>query len=810
MEAGLTQEQAVNRLNVEGANDLLSHNDRGLIWTYLKTFQNPLVLVLLAVGSISIVIGNQVDGLLVYAMVLMSTVIDFIQEYHSNKAAQELQKRIAPQTKVFRDGQETLIDSRLLVREDKVKFEPGSMVTADCRIIKSHMLYVNQATITGESFPVPKLQGEILLAGSSIVSGDALAIITGTGVRTELGRLAETIATTEKTNSFTLGVTQFSKSIVKIIITFVVIIFILNSMVNGSIVESFMFAIAVAVGLTPEFLPMVMSITMSRGSIKMAKHGVIVKKLTAIPTIGSMKILCTDKTGTLTQDHITLIRYENSHGDTDDNVLKNGMIASSYQSGGANPIDSAIIEYGSSFGPLPLKIDEIPFDFDRRRMSVIVAEKKMHTLITKGSPESIISIASHFQEGLRRYKLTGTIVKKINSRYHELSADGYRVILVAQKSVLKTRKHYDVNDEKGVTILGLLAFMDPIKPGIRLALDKLEEIGVELKVITGDNEAVTKKICKDADIPVNTILTGLEIDSMSDDELHKSARRCSIFARCSPTQKERIITILRRGETVVGYMGDGINDAPSLKAADVGISVSNAVDVAKEAADIVLTKNDLLQLSEGVIEGRKTFGNTMKYILMGLSSNFGNMFSVLGAVLFLPFLPMLPIQILLNNFLYDLSQITLPLDDVDVSYITSPKHWDMSGIVKFMGIIGPISSVFDFLVFLFLFRIFKETPYLFQTGWFMESLASQALVIHVIRTRKLPFIKSSAHPLLWLSTVSVTLLGWLIPYSPLGKYFGLAPLPTNVVGVLVVIVVTYLIVAELGKQIFYRNIETVA
>lgn len=804
MASGLSSIDANRILKKVGENILVANHPINPLVMYFSTYRNPLVIVLIIVGTTSLILGNTIDGLLIYAMVMLSTILDFVQEYRAHTASRALQSQVASKTRVWRDGRLQLIDSTLLVPDDIVMYEPGDVVSADAVINAVNDLYINQSTITGESFPVSLGVSEMLYAGSSIISGTATATVVATGKKTQLGKIAKSLESNEKKNAFTKGVNQFSATVVRIIMVFVLVIFAIMSVVRGSVFESLMFAIAVAVGLTPEFLPMVMTITMSRGSVKMAKHGVIVKKLSAIPSFGSMQVLCTDKTGTLTEDHITLVKYENCQAEEDVSVLNAGYMISAHQTSGKNPIDAAIVEYGAHADMLGRKIDEIPFDFNRKRMSVVIEESKEHTLYCKGAPESIIEICSHYQDEERVRKITKIATKKIMDNCNKLSEQGYRLLFVAKKTIKSKHSNYSKADESGLILLGLLAFMDPVKTGIKQTLDKLESIGIKIKVITGDNEIVTRYVCKQADIPINDLLIGSDVDKLSNEELYEKTQNTSIFARCNPTQKERIIEIMRQNGVVVGYMGDGINDAPSLHQADVGISVSNAVDVAKEAADIVLTKRDLMQLIDGVIEGRKTFGNTMKYILMGLSSNFGNMCSVLSAILFLPFLPMLPIQILLNNFLYDISQITLPFDDVDSSYVQTPSIWNIKSIMSFMSVMGPISTIFDLGTFAILYRLFGDNPAAFQTGWFMESLATQALVIHIIRTSKVPLSQSNAHPALWISTIGITIIGWIIPYTNIGKYFGFVGLPHSTLLLLIFIIIGYLLSAEFGKRTYYH------
>ena len=566
-----------------------------------------------------------------------------------------------------------------------------------------------------------------------------------------------------------------------------------------------MFSVAIAVGITPELLPMIVSVTMARGSIRMSKKGVIVKKLSAIPSFGSMDVLCTDKTGTLTENKIALLTYVNIDGKISEDVLAAAYINSHFESGIENPLDQALLDYKK----IPMtglkKIDEIPFDFERRVLSVIVQEGKIHRMVAKGSPESILSRCSFVHQQGKRQKMSAKARELAIERYHTLSAEGNRVLAVAQKTIRTPQASYAKNDEAGLELLGFVSFLDPAKKGVGDVLAKLHEIGIEVKIITGDNELVTQKVCRDVGLAIKGVLTGDQIDHLIDQALRVRVEKTTVFARCSPIQKNRVILALRARGRVVSYLGDGINDAPSLKAADVGISVNNGVDVAKEAADIVLTHKDLAVLKDGVIEGRKVFGNTMKYIMMGMSSNFGNMFSAAGAVMFLPFLPMLPIQILLNNFLYDLSQVTIPTDNVDNDWLKKPHRWNLDFIKKFMYFFGPVSSLFDFLTFFMLYRLFASSESLFQTGWFMESLATQILVIHFIRTRRLPFVESRAGKYLMISTLACVAVGWIIPFTALGRFFKFQAPPASMVAAIIGIVIVYLAVVEVVKRFFYRR-----
>jgi len=648
--------------------------------------------------------------------------------------------------------------------------------------------------------------------GSSVVSGAATVVVVATGAATEFGSIAKTLAARETESDFERGVNSFGYFIIKIILALVLFIFLFNALVKHNYLQSFLFALAVAVGLTPELLPMIMSVMMSKGSVNMAAKGVIVKKLSSIATFGSIDVLCTDKTGTLTEDRISLVKYVDFRGEQDEAVLLAAYLNSVNETGIKNPLDEAVLRFkddtmhraASSY----LKVDEIPFDFVRKKVSIVVQKrgtKGEKLLITKGAPEEVFKGCVMFRNGGKTQKMTAKSIAAFTATYHRLSSEGYRVLAVASRQLKDRRQRYEKQDEQRLTLLGFIAFLDPPKQDAKRMLAELHDVGLEVKVITGDNELVTQRICEQIGLKVKGVLLGSEIADLNDDALRIKVEQTTIFARFSPEEKNRVILALKANGHVVGYMGDGINDAPSLKTADVGISVDTAVDVAKESADIILTKKSLEMLRDGVLEGRKTFGNTLKYIMMGVSSNFGNMFSVVGAVLFLPFLPMLPVQILLNNLIYDVSQLTIPSDGVDEEYIRKPKRWDLKFIKRFMLVFGPISSAFDFLTFFVLFAVFGTPAAFFQTGWFLESLATQTLVIYVIRTRKIPFFESSPSIFLLLSTLGCVALGWLIPYTPIGTYFGFVPLPWPILLALGAIVLTYLLVVEFAKRQFYRH-----
>jgi Mg2+-importing ATPase len=813
---GLSEHEAKKRLTLYGRNVIAEKKEINVILEFLSHFKSPLIIILLFAAGISAYFGESTNALIVGVMVLVSVILDFFEEHSANNAAEKLKEKVSSTATVIRAGVKKEIKASEICQGDIIFLSSGDLIPADARVIEADDFFVNQSALTGESFPREKIPAaaenkesnipdNILCLGSSVVSGTALALVFKIGKDTEFGKIAQNILKKEDKSGFELGISRFGFFISKIILFLVLFIFLFNSLINKDVLGSFMFAIAIAVGVTPELLPMIMSITMARGSQRMAKSGVIVKKLSSIPSFGSMDILCTDKTGTLTEDNIKLVTYTDIFGNHDEQVFLHTYLNSFHQTGVKNPLDKAVLDYKKAKIEGYKKIEEIPFDFVRKMMSVAVVGREGRILITKGAPEEVIlKCDSYYKQG-KKSPFSVDLKNSAFAYYKKLSADGYRVLAVAIKPDLPAKEKYTHTDENQLELLGFVSFLDPAKKDAGPVLAELKRRGVEVKVITGDNELVAKKICNDINLDIKGVLLGGEIDALTDDALRVRAEKTTIFARFSPDEKNRVINALRSGKHVVGYLGDGINDAPSLKAADVGISVNTAVDVAKESADIILTKKSLQVITDGVLEGRRSFGNTMKYIMMGLSSNFGNMFSVAGAIFYLPFLPMLPVQILLNNFIYDFSQITIPSDKVDDDWIKKPRNWDLSFIKKFMYVFGPISSFFDFLTFFILFSIFKVGESTFQTGWFMESLATQTLVIHVIRTRQIPFLQSRASKFLLLSTFTAVAVGWLVPFTSLGKFFKFSPLPLNILFTIIGLVAVYLVLVEIVKRIFYKK-----
>lgn len=801
--SGLSRHEAKERLATYGPNEIIQSKKLSVAANFFLKFKNPLIIILILAALVSGFLGNRIDPFIIIAMVILSVTIDFINTYKSQKAAEALRDRVKITATVVREGALEEIPLSLIVPGDVVILSPGDVIPADGIVLQAKDFFINESSLTGESFPSEKGTDASIFMGSSVVTGTGLMTVRNTGRKTKFSSIAETLMRKEEPTEFDRGIKDFSFLIMKVILVLVVFVFFVNAFTKHQLLESFLFAIALAVGLTPELLPMVIAINLSRGSLVMSKRGVIVKKLSAIQSFGSMDILCTDKTGTLTEDRIVLIKCVDGYGVESDQVFLYSYVNSFYQSGFLNPLDTAVVDFRKIHTSEYKKIDETPFDYIRKRNTVVVDGPEGRLLITKGAPEELLRDCTFYGDDTTPF--TEEIRKRIEGEYRELSKEGFRVLAVAIKKIQETKEVYGKNEEHNMVFVGFIAFLDPAKKTVAETLNKLEEYGIEIKIITGDNDLVSQKIARDIDLRVKGVLIGSEIETLSDDALRIKAEATTIFARVSPDQKTRIIRLLQKNKHVVGYMGDGINDAPALKAADVGISVNNAVDVAKESADIILIYKSLKDLVDGVIEGRKTFSNTMKYLMMSLSSNFGNMFSMAGASLFIPFLPMLPTQILLNNLIYDSSQLALSMDNVDSADIKKPRKLDIVFIKKFMMIFGPLSSVFDVITFLMLLFVFQFTGSDFQTGWFLESLATQTLVIYVIRSR-FSFLKSKPSIALVISTLLAVGVGWGIAQSSLGILFNFTPLSLFPLLAIGIIVSAYLVATYCAKQWFYHKL----
>ena len=820
---GLTGDDARERLKQYGFNEPATTQQASLIVRFLMLFANPLALILLIAAIVTWILGDHVNSSIIIAIVVLSSVIDFIQTQRSQNAAERLRNQVAPTATAIRDGKEVEVPRREIVPGDVIKLIAGDLVPADARLMQARDLHVNQAALTGESLPAEKEAIDdssaasdnainMVYLGTSVVSGTATALVLATGAHTQFGDIAARLATRPPETEFERGTRRFGFLIMQTVFLLVMFVVIVSVAFRKDAFQSLLFAVALAVGLTPEFLPMIVTVTLGEGALKMSRQKVIVKNLASIQNFGSMDVLCSDKTGTITTGEMTLDKHWDPLGNVTSRVFTLAYINSLYETGIKDPTHQALMEHRAHANPLDLailehdhpdvqgyeKLDEIPFDFERRRISIVVAEGGKPLLITKGAPESVVPLCIAYEANGETHDLGATAQARTEAVYRQLSEQGYRVLAVAYCHP-PVQDAYRVIDEKDLTLAGYIAFVDPPLPDAKEVIDELRDDGVQVKIITGDNEAVARHICAQVGLRAERIVLGGEMESIGDTALSQLVEETDVFARMSPAQKNRIILALKRRSHVVGYMGDGINDAPSLHAADVGISVSSAVDVARDAADIILMEPGLRVLHAGVIEGRKAFGNVMKYLLMGTSSNFGNMFSMAGAFLILPFLPMLPTQILLNNFLYDISQITIPSDNVDDTFIHKPRKWNISFIREFMLFIGPISSIFDFLTFFVMLNLFDATEALFHTGWFVESLATQTLVLFIIRTQGNPFKSRPSLPLA-ITVLSIVVIGLILPFSPLAGFLGFTPLPAGYFLFLVVATTTYLLLVEIVKR----------
>ncbi len=787
---------------------------------FVLLFRNPLVIILMAAGIVSGFLGERINAVIIFIMVLISVCLNFYQERKAEKAAETLSARITTTASAFRDGAKREVPLPEVVPGDIVYLSAGDLIPADVRIVSAKDFFVDESALTGESFPAEKTADTVrttspdlaewydeAFLGTSVVSGTATAVVVKTGSATEYGQIAKKLVPREREAESARGLRQFGLLIMEVTMALVLFVFFILAILHKDILESLLFAVALAVGLTPELLPMILTVNLSKGAVNMSHKDVIVKRLASIQDFGSMDVLCTDKTGTLTENKIRLIRHPDVEGKESERVFRLAFLNSRHQTGLKSPLDDAVLAHEVADVSDYVKIDEIPFDFIRKRVSVVVQQGGQRFFVTKGAPEEIFRVCTQAELRGQIVVLKSDLRKRIEGMYYQLSLEGFRVLGVAYKPLADHETTYTIDDEHEMVFVGFVAFLDPPKVSAKDALTLLKRARIELKILTGDNELVTESVGRQLGFEIKSIVTGNEIVGMTDDKLSLLVEAANVFTRVTPDQKDRIITILKENGHTVGFLGDGINDAPSLKEADVGISVDTAVDVAKESADIILLKKDLTVLAEGVLEGRRTFGNTMKYIMMGTSSNFGNMFSAAGAAVFLPFLPMLPIQILLNNLLYDTSELGIPTDRVDQEYVERPRKWDIRFIRDFMVAFGPISSIFDFLTFgIMIFLFGAGTPgkeALFQTAWFVESLSTQTFVIFVIRTRKVPFFHSRPSLALAAASVGIVAFGWIIPFTPLGALFGFIPLPAEFLLLLVGMVAVYLVLVELMKWWFY-------
>lgn len=840
-ENGLSEEEAEERLDHFGENVIARERRDRIPMMFVKTFINPFIGILMVLALVSLVLDVLMSSpenrewatvITISVMVVLSAVLRFTQEWRSNRASDALKKMVKNTASVYRDGKNESIEINIseLVPGDKVYLAAGDMVPADLRIVQTKDFFVSQSSLTGESDGVEKISElrnpttdvqnvpdleDICFMGTNVVSGSAIGLVFATGKYSYLGTLAKNIVGVRAQTSFDKGINKVSMLLIRFMLVMVPFVFLINGLTKHDWLEAFIFALSVAVGLTPEMLPMIVTSNLAKGAVAMSRHKTIVKNLNAIQNFGAMNILCTDKTGTLTCDKIVLEKYLNVHGENDLRVLRHAYFNSFFQTGLKNLMDQAILSHVKELGFEHLqetykKVDEIPFDFTRRRMSVIVENLEgKRQIVTKGAIEEMIPICSHVEYDGKVFPMTGKQRTLAFGMSKRMNQEGMRVLAVAQKSWIE-KDDFSVEDECAMVLIGYLAFLDPPKSSASGAIYKLRKHGVEVKVLSGDNEAVVKTVCRQVGIDTTHVLSGVGIDYLSDDELKEKASYTTVFSKLTPMQKSRIITALQEvGDNTVGFLGDGINDAAALRQADIGISVDTAADIAKESADIILLDKDLLVLEQGVLEGRKIFGNIMKYIKMTASSNFGNMFSVLAASAFLPFLPMMPIHLLVQNLLYDISQTSIPFDRVDAEYLKYPRKWDASDLSRFMICIGPISSIFDITTYLILWYVFgcqsPDHQALFQSGWFVEGLLSQTLIVHMIRTRKVPFFQSIASRIVLMSTSAIIAIGVAIPYTPFGAAIGLVPIPLSYYPWLAVTLLCYCFLTQMVKQIYIHR-----
>ncbi|KVS17738.1 magnesium-translocating P-type ATPase [Burkholderia vietnamiensis] len=789
---GLSQSEARQRAVRFGPNTLRSRGERSLLLQYLNHFRNPLVMILLAASAVSALTGEVTGFVVIWVIVLVSVTLDFVQEYRAGQAAEQLKQTVDVRATVIRDRHPQDVPIATLVPGDVVLLTAGDLMPADCRLIEAKDFFVNQALLTGESYPVEKHAADLaeptgdlsqaenaVFMGTSAISGMAKAMVCQIGSDTAVGNIADSLVAKAPPTAFELGTHSFGMLIMRLTVLLVLFVFLVNAHFHRPFLESFLFAIALAVGLTPELLPMVVTVTLSRGALRMARQHVIVKQLAAIHNLGSMDVLCTDKTGTLTEARIHLERHLDVQGRDSAQVLQLAYLNSYFETGLKSPLDAAILEHTEIDVGHWRKIDEVPFDFERRRVSVLVDAAQQRLLVVKGAPEDILRLSTQYARGeaLGTQPLDESTLATIQALHDSLEREGFKVLGIAWRSVASDCLHAGLSDETELIFAGFAAFLDPPKPSASKALKELAEIGVDVKIVTGDSELVTRHVFAQLGVPVTGVLTGNEIQQMDDTALAVQIKKANLLCRVTPAQKNRVILSLKAQGHTVGYLGDGINDAPSLHSADIGISVDSAVDVAKAAAAMILLRQDLNVLRAGVLEGRRTFANIMKYIMMGTSSNFGNMFSMAGATMFLAFLPMLPAQILLNNLLYDVSELPIPMDNVDDDFLSHPKHWDTKFIRNFMWVVGPVSSVFDFLTFFIMLKVFNADEALFHTGWFIESIATQVLVIFIIRTQGSPF-KSRPGRVLTITSLAVVLIAGALPFTPVAALLGfVAPPP---------------------------------
>lgn len=832
---GISSAKAQEKRGTFGYNKIVTAKDKGVVGRIMEALINPFNLVLFLVAIITfftdVLLPKKADFTtvsIILALILVSSAISFFQSESSSNAAAKLAKMITNKADALRDGVFVEINLDEIVPGDIIRLSAGDMLPGDVRFLTTKDAFLSQSALTGESAPVEKFANasvsetqsltdlaNIGFMGTNLLSGSATAVVLTTGNNTYFGSMAQSLTGDKAKNSFERGVESISGLLMRIMFVMVPVIFVINGITKGNWGSALLFAVSVAVGLTPEMLPMIMTSTLARGAVSMSKHQTIVKTLSAIQTFGEMDILCTDKTGTLTEDKIILEKYMDVQGRDDPHILLQAYLNSHFQTGLKNLLDLAIINRALSSGFEPqlssyTRVDEIPFDFTRRRMSVVLESTDgKRQLITKGAVEEIVSICSFIEQDGAVRPLDESALNEAMRVYQEHSSDGLRVIAVAQKENVSQCGAFDVKDESDMVLIGFVGFLDPPKESAKQAIEALREHGVRVVVLTGDSEGVAIKVCSKVGISSEQCILGNEVEAMDDDALGKAVLTCDLFSKLSPSQKRRVVAALQKGGHTVGYMGDGINDAPALREADVGISVDSGVDIAKETADIILLKKDLMVLEEGVLEGRRTFGNIMKYIKMTVSGNFGNMISMMAASVFLPFLPMLPVHILTQNLLCDFSQIGIPFDSVDKEYLLSPRRWETVGIRRFMMLFGPVSSIFDLISFAVLWWVVRANTQalapVFQAGWFLFGTLSQILVVHMIRTSKVPFLQSRASLPLVVSTLAVGIVAIMLVFTNFATSIDLATLPLSYVPWLVALLLGYSLVTQVAKRWYIKH-----
>ena len=835
-EIGLTKDKVLENTKKYGVNEIKGSKPKKWYHYFFESLFSPfncilmgIIIVLLYTDVYLPEVPSYANIIVIAVLIVASTLLEFFEEYRSNRAAQKLKELVQTTSTVLRDGEEVNIPIKEVTVGDIVLLSAGSMIPADLRIIEAKDLYVGQSSLTGESDAVRKEPNSLLnneaeetvidnisdmdticFMGTSVITGSGIGVVVKTGDDTYFGKIAHTLTTGKPKTAFQKGIESVSNMLIKFMLIMIPLVFIFN-VTKHDVVTAFTFAVAIAIGITPLLLPVILSSSLSKGAVRMAKKKTIVKKLDSIQSFGAMNILCTDKTGTLTEDKIVLEKYLNIHGDEDLDVLRDAFVNSFFQTGLKNNIDEAVIKRGlendmSKYKTQYKLIDEIPFDFSRRRLSVAVESQGKVQLITKGAVEEILNLCVTAAYKDKVEPLTKEIKENVKRISKKLNEDGFRVIAVCTKNDIERKTDYTIDDEKNMTLVGFIGFLDPPKESAKEAITKLNKAGIRVIVLTGDNSDVARCICKKVGINSKNIVIGSQIDKLSDSALVRILRSTNIFAKLSPIQKARIVRVLKDSGNIVGYMGDGINDSPSLTNSDVGISVDTAVDIAKESADIILLEKDLNVLLDGAKEGRKTFSNLMKYIKMAVSFNFGEVSSVIIASIFLPFLPITPIQLLVQSLLYDFGQLTLPFDNVDEEYLNKPKRWDIKSLKKFTLFMGPLSSCFDMIVFASVWFIFgiREAA-VFQTIWFSYGVVSNLVGMHVIRTAKIPFVQSNAHKMVYFSSILLSIVAIIFPFTPLGQMIGLVAIPLQYLTVIIGVPILYCLVAMIAKKVYIKK-----